>query len=83
MSHVSVCKNVIAKNNKRGWLDPEPAIRISRTASGKVVGRSHEIGIVDKDGNIVARLISTIDGKPVISCGAKVALVTDFDVVTL
>lgn len=83
MSHVSVCKNVIAKNNKKGWKDPDPTIRISNSKSGKVIQRANKIGIVDKDGNVVARLLATEDGKPVISCGAKVALITEYDVVSL
>lgn len=83
MSFVSVCKNVIASNNKRNWLDPDPTIRVSKTPSGKVVSRHHTIGIVDKDGKVVAKLLSTTDGKPVIKCGAKVALFTEYDVVGL
>jgi len=83
MSFVSVCKNVIAANNKHQWRDPDPTIRISNTPSGKVVARAHEIGIVDASGNIVARLLATKDGKPVIKCGAKIALVTDFPIVRI
>lgn len=78
--HVSVCKNVIAANNKRGWVNPDPAIRISNTASGKVVDRKHKIQIVDKNGEVVAEMITTTDGNPVIKCGAKVALITKYDV---
>jgi hypothetical protein len=73
MSYVSVCKNVIASNNKNGWKDPQPAIRVSNTPSGKVTTRAHTIAIKDKDGNTVARIVSTRDGNPVIKCGAKVA----------
>jgi len=83
MNILSVCKNVIASNNKRGWVCPEPSIRISKSKSGKASARAHEVGIVDKEGNVVARLISTKDGKPVIKCGAKVALVTEYDVVVI
>lgn len=83
MSFVSVCKNKIAQNNKRKWVDPEPTIRVSRTPSGRVVHRTHSVGIVDKEGNIVAKLLATKDGEPVIKCGAKVALITDYDVVDL
>jgi len=80
MSVLSVCKNVIAANNKRGWQCPEPAIRISRTASGKATERGHIVAIKDKDGNVVARIISSQDGKPVIKCGAKVGIVTVYPV---
>lgn len=83
MSYVSVCKNQIASNNKKGWINPEPTIRVSNTPSGKVTKRAHTIGIVDKDGNIVAKMLATTDGKPVIKCGAKVALVTDYDVIEI
>ena len=83
MSMVSVCKHVIAQNNKRKWIDPSPTIRISNTRAGKVTGRAHEISIVDKNGDEVARMIATTDGNPVIKCGAKVALVTEYDVVVL
>lgn len=83
MSHVSVCKNVIAANNKRGWVDPDPAIRISNTKSGKAIARGHTVAIKDKAGNIVARIITTQDGTPVIKCGAKVGIVTEYPVEVL
>jgi hypothetical protein len=76
---VSVCKNVIASNNKRGWVDPSPAIRVSRTPSGKVTARAHTIAIHDAEGNVVARVVSTVDGKPVVKCGAKVAIITEYE----
>ena len=76
MSYISVCKQVIAQNNKKGWHDPSPAIRVSNTPSGKVTQRAHTLSIKDKDGNVVARVVSSKDGKPVISCGAKVAIIT-------
>lgn len=80
MSHISVCKNVIASNNKRGWCDPQPAIRVSSSKAGKVTARGHRVGIVDAEGNVVAEIVSTQDGKPVVSCGAKVAIVTTYEV---
>lgn len=80
MSYVSVCKQVIAQNNKKGWVDPAPTIRVSNTPSGKVTDRANAVEIVDADGNVVAELLATTDGKPVISCGAKVALVTKYPV---
>jgi hypothetical protein len=83
MNYVSVCKNVIASNNKKGWKSPDPTIRVSRTPSGKVVERAHTIAIKDAKGNIVARLVATKDGKPVIKCGAKVGLITTFPIEVL
>ena len=83
MTHICVCKNVIQSNNKNDWKDPKPAIRCSTSKAGKVVLRSNKVGIVDKDGNVVAEIMATTDGKPVISCGAKVGIVTTFDVVDL
>lgn len=83
MNYVSVCKNVIGSNNKKDWVNPDPTIRVSKTPSGKVTKRAHSVGIVDADGNIVARLVATEDGKPVIKCGAKVALITEYDVIDL
>jgi len=79
MAYVSVCKQVIAQNNKAGWVDPKPAIRVSNTPSGKVTQRAHTIAIKDAAGNVVARVVSSTDGKPVISCGAKVAIITEYD----
>jgi len=76
---ISVCKNVIASNNKRNWADPDPAIRVSGTKSGKVQQRAHKLAIKDKDGNIVATVLSTTDGNPVIKCGAKVAIETVYE----
>ena len=78
-NYISVCKNVIAANNKRGWVDPDPAIRVSHSASGKVQKRGHTLAIKDAQGNIVAEIVSTQDGNPVIKCGAKVAIITKYD----
>ena len=80
---ISVCKNMIAQNNKNGWVDPAPTIRVANSKSGKVVNRSNRIGVLDREGNVVAELIATNDGKPVISCGAKVALITNYETVDL
>lgn len=80
MNYVSVCKNVIASNNKKNWENPDPAIRVSNTPSGKVVKRAHTLSIKDKDGNTVARIVSSMDGNPVIKCGAKVAIITEYPV---
>jgi hypothetical protein len=80
MNYISVCKNIIAANNKKGWVNPNPTIRISKTPSGKVIERAHEIGIVDKNGDVVAKLVATQDGLPIIKCGAKVALITEYEI---
>ena len=80
---ISVCKNVIASNNRREWVDSLPPIRVSSSKAGKVIERGHTVGIVDKDGNIVATIVSSTDGKPVISCGAKVGIFTEYDIVRL
>lgn len=79
MNYISVCKNVIASNNKRSWNNPDPAIRVSKTKYGKVTKRAHTLLIKDKHGDIVARVISTQDGTPVIKCGAKVAIITEYE----
>lgn len=76
---ISVCKNVIASNNKRNWVDPNPAIRVSNTPSGKASKRAHTLAIKDKDGNTVAKIISSQDGKPIIAAGAKVVIVTEYE----
>lgn len=76
---ISVCKNVIAGNNKAGWVNPQPAIRVSNTPSGKVTKRAHTLLIKDRAGNVVARIVSSQDGNPVIKCGAKVAIITEYE----
>ena len=83
MSVISVCKNIIASNNKRHWIDPDPAIRVSNTKSGKVIMRTNCLKIVDREGREVGRVISSIDGNPVVSCGAKVAILTKYPVENL
>jgi hypothetical protein len=83
MNVISVCKNVIQSNNKRGWVDPEPAVRIARNKSGSATDRAHSVAIVDKNGEVVARILSTKDGQPVLKCGAKVAIITEYDVVNI
>lgn len=79
MNYISVCKNVIAANNKRGWNNPNPAIRVSNAPHGKVSKRAHTLAIKDADGNVVARIVSSTDGNPVIGCGAKVAIITEYE----
>ena len=83
MNFITVCKNVIMSNNKKNWVNPEPAIRVAKTQTGKAVGRNHSVGIVDSNGNIVAIVATTKDGKPLMKCGAKVAIITKFDVIPL
>lgn len=80
MNYISVCKNVIQSNNKRGWNDPDPAIRISRTKSGKATARAFAIAIKDAEGKVVARILTTRDGRPLIKAGAKVVIETKYDV---
>lgn len=80
MALISVCKQIIAQNNKSGWINPKPAIRVSNTPHGKVTHRAHELSIFDKNGNEVAVVLSSTDGNPVIGCGAKVAISTKYDV---
>ena len=79
MRFISVWQNVIASNNKQGWVNPQPALRVSGSEHGKVLQRAHSLAIKDANGNTVAKIISTQDGTPVVSCGAKVAIVTEFD----
>lgn len=79
MNYISVCKNVIASNNKKHWINADPAIRISRSPSGKVTKRAHSLLIKDKDGEVVAKIVSSQDGSPVIKCGAKVAIITEYE----
>lgn len=77
--YVSVCKQIIAKNNKEGWRDPQPAIRVSSTPSGTACKRAHRLAIKDANGTVVAEILSSSDGKPVLRCGAKVAIVTVYE----
>lgn len=80
MSFISVCKQVIQRNNKNHWIDPEPTIRVSKTASGKAIERGFTVYIKDGKGQTVAQIYTTRDGKPVLKCGAKVAISTVYDV---
>lgn len=73
--YISVCKNVIASNNKKGWVDPKPAIRVGKTSRGAATKRAHILDIKDANGNSVATIFSSMDGNPVLKCGAKVAIV--------
>lgn len=78
MEYISVCKNVIQSNNKKGWINPDPAIRVCRTPSGKASKRAHTLAIKDKDGNTVAWIKSSQDGNPIIKAGAKVVIETTY-----
>lgn len=80
MSVVTVCKNVIASNNKQRWRDPAPAIRVAKTRAGKVTARGSTVEILDKKGDVVATILTTTDGSPIVKCGAKVAIITKYDV---
>lgn len=79
-NYISVCKNVIMSNNKRKWVDPEPSIRVASSRSGKAQTRGFIVAIKDKEGNVVAKIITTKDGNPILKCGAKVAIMTEYDV---
>ena len=79
MNFISVCKNVISSNNKNKWVNPQPAIRVSNSRSGKVTKRAHTLEIKDIDGETVAWVYSSTNGEPVIKCGAKVAIVTLYE----
>jgi hypothetical protein len=79
MSVITVCKNVIQSNNKNGWTNPDPAIRIATSSSGKVTARGHTVEIKDRFGDTVATIFSTQDGEPIIKCGAKVAIFTEYE----
>lgn len=81
--YISVCKNVIAQNNKQNWVKPKPAIRVGSSKSGKAVKRAHTLAIVDKEGNVVATIYSSQDGNPVLKCGAKVAISTEYPTVIM
>lgn len=74
---ISVCKQVIAQNNKRKWVDPSPAIRVSNKSYGSATKRAHTLAIKDDRGNTVATIISSKNGLPVLKCGAKVAIIAD------
>lgn len=76
--YISVCKNVIASNNKKKWVDADPSIRISKSKSGKAISRVFSTAILDSQGNEVARIVSSKDGNPVLKCGAKVAIITEY-----
>lgn len=78
MAVVTVCKNVIAANNKRGWKNADPPIRCSRTPAGKHVGHYYTGHICDREGRIVATIKTTRTGKPIVKCGAKVAIFTKY-----
>lgn len=78
-NYISVCKNVIAANNKRGWVQPDPAIRVSHSSGGVAKERAHKLAIRDGSGNVVATIVSSTDGSPVLKCGAKVAIVTEYE----
>lgn len=80
MNIITVCKNVIASNNKKNWIDPDPVIRVSETKSGQAIGRSNYLEIMDHWGMPVAWIEVTTDGKPIVKCGAKVAIKTLYPV---
>lgn len=68
---ITINKHVIAANAKHGRNDPP--IRVAKSKNGKAVyARGVKI-------NGPSELISG-DGKPVLKCGARIALVTDADV---
>ena len=77
---ITVCKNVIMSNNKRKWVDPAPPIRIGKTKGGPPIDHAFEVKIKDKQGNVVAHVISTETGEPVVRCGAKGAIETEYPV---
>jgi len=63
-------------NNKKNWIDPDPAIRISKTKSAPATERANEVNIIGDHGEVVATIYSSTDGNPILKCGAKVAIWT-------
>lgn len=61
-------------NNKNNWSCPKPAIRVSKSVWGKADQRGFEVQILDKNGEVAATVLSSEDGKPILKCGAKVAI---------
>lgn len=73
--YISINKLKIAENNKTGWVNKFPTIRVSKTKSGKGTYGS-KILLLDKNGDLVAEIYQTPDGSALLSCGAKVVIKT-------
>jgi hypothetical protein len=76
MFYINVNKHVIAANAKHGTCDPP--VRFQRGKSGKQT-YCQELAITDAQGNQVARVIYD-PFKPVLKCGARLAIVADHGV---
>ena len=75
MSFISINKQTIAQNNKAGWVDPAPAIRVAEKRHGP--GEyGHNVAIKDANGKVVAVVCSSRDGEPLLKCGAKIVIET-------
>jgi hypothetical protein len=74
---IHVNKNRILSRLK-GNTD-QPVIRVQKGRYGQAV-YGEEIGIYDSQGNEVARFISEFGDKPLLPCGARVAVRTDLEV---
>jgi hypothetical protein len=73
--YISINKHRIACNNKNNWVNPLPCIRVSKTKSSKGEYCFYA-GIQDEEGNIVAEVIQSNDGAPLLNCGAKIVIKT-------
>lgn len=70
---ISINKHVIASNARHGKDDP--AVRIARDSKNATPEYCHELEILGP-----SRLITGEGGKPVLKCGARLALATEADV---
>lgn len=71
---VNVNRQVIDRNTKHGTN--EPPVRIQKGKAGKSV-YAHEVAILGKDGEEVARFIYNPDGA-IVACGARLVLVAHY-----
>lgn len=72
----------VNKNRILSWLKgtkKEPVIRFQTGKYGKST-YGDEIAIYDENGREVARFLAKLDGKPLLPCGARVAVKTDLEV---
>jgi hypothetical protein len=78
-TYINVNKHTIAANAKHGTN--EPVIRVARTKSAKAEYH-HNVGICDKDGNIVARIIYS-PHCAIMKCGARLIIEADHQVIPI
>lgn len=80
MSVISISKEAIAHNMRVGWncLNSKKPVRVSLTPQDANPIYANVVEIFDRQGNIVAAVVTSKDGNPIANYGTHVVIYTEY-----